>query len=451
MTKPKKDKFYLVQEDILPEAIKKTIKVKEILKLGEVKTINEAVEKMDLSRSAYYKYKDYVFPFFEIAQGKIVSIYVSMSNESGMLSSVLKAIAERNGSILTINQDIPLQGIANSSISFETKDLQGSLEDLLAESGPYLLDLASKNGVDLRFEASVLGGIPIIRTLYESLAGNRITEIIGIMNGTTNFILTKMSEEGLSYQDVLKEAQDLGYAEADPTADVEGLDAARKLAILASISFNRRIFFEDVSVEGITSIDTEDIKFGKEFGYNIKLLGIAKETSQGLSLNVYPAFIPTTHPLASVRGSYNAIYVKGNGIDDVMLYGRGAGSLPTGSSVVSDIMEVAKNVSYNETGRLKPFYYDQKNIYAPGKIQSSYYLRLEVDNKTGVLAKISAKLAEQKISVLSIVQRNMDPETAVLAIVTSKCPRSYILNLIDSFNSLRSVKSVNSVIRIMEA
>ena len=271
------------------------------------------------------------------------------------------------------------------------------------------------------------------------------------MNGTTNFILSKMTDEGLSYGDVLKEAQDLGYAEADPTADVEGLDAARKLAILASISFNRRIFFEDVTVEGITCIDTEDIKFGKEFGYNIKLLGIAKETAQGLSLNVYPAFIPTTHPLASVRGSYNAIYVKGNGIDDVMLYGRGAGSLPTGSSVVSDIMEVAKNVSYNETGRLKPFYYDQKDIYSPGKIQSSYYLRLAVDNKTGVLAKISAKLAEQKISVLSIVQRNMDPETAVLAIVTSKCPRSYILNLIDSFNSLRSVKAVNSVIRIMEA
>ena len=330
------------------------------------------------------------------------------------------------------------------------KNVVTANKDLLAEVGPYLLDLAS-NGVDLRFEASVLGGIPIIRTLYESLAGNRITELIGIMNGTTNFILTKMSEEGLSYQDVLKEAQDLGYAEADPTADVEGLDAARKLAILASISFNRRIFFDDVTVEGITSIDTEDIKFGKEFGYNIKLLGIAKETSQGLSLNVYPAFIPTTHPLASVRGSYNAIYVKGNGIDDVMLYGRGAGSLPTGSSVVSDIMEVAKNVSYNETGRLKPFYYDQKDIYSPGKIQSSYYLRLAVDNKTGVLAKISAKLAEQKISVLSIVQRNMDPETAVLAIVTSKCPSSYISNLIDSFNSLRSVKSVNSVIRIMEA
>ena len=324
-------------------------------------------------------------------------------------------------------------------------------KDLLAEAGPYLFDLAYKNHVDLRFEASVLGGIPIIRTLYDSLAGNRITELVGIMNGTTNFILSKMTDEGLSYGDVLKEAQDLGYAEADPTADVEGLDAARKLAILASISFNRRIFFEDVTVEGITNIDTEDISFGKEFGYNIKLICIAKESSKGLSLNVYPAFVPLTHPLASVRGSYNAIYIKGNGIDDAMFYGRGAGSLPTGSSVVSDIMEVAKNVAFESTGRFKPFYFDQKNIYSPGKIQSSYYMRLAVDNKTGVLAKIATKLAEQKISVLSIVQRNKDPETAVLAIVTSKCPHSYILNLIDSFNSLRSVKEVSSVIRIMEA
>ena len=324
-------------------------------------------------------------------------------------------------------------------------------KDLLAEAGPYLFDLAYKNNVDLRFEASVLGGIPIIRTLYESLGGNRITELVGIMNGTTNFILSKMTDEGLSYSDVLKEAQDLGYAEADPTADVEGLDAARKLAILASISFNRRIFFEDVTVEGITNIDTEDISFGKEFGYNIKLIGIAKESSKGLSLNVYPAFVPLTHPLASVRGSYNAIYIKGNGIDDAMFYGRGAGSLPTGSSVVSDIMEVAKNVAFESTGRFKPFYFDQKNIYSPGKIQSSYYMRLAVDNKTGVLAKIATKLAEQKISVLSIAQRNKDPETAVLAIVTSKCPHSYILNLIDSFNSLRSVKEVSSVIRIMEA
>ena len=166
------------------------------------------------------------------------------------------------------------------------KNVVTANKDLMAEAGPYLLDLASKNNVDLRFEASVLGGIPIIRTLYDSLGGNKITELVGIMNGTTNFILSKMTDEGLGYEEVLKEAQELGYAEADPTADVEGLDAARKLAILASISFNRRIFFEDVTVEGITKIDKTDIAYGKDFGYNIKLLGIAKETNKGLSLNI---------------------------------------------------------------------------------------------------------------------------------------------------------------------
>lgn len=380
------------------------------------------------------KYKDitlpgtaqYVTDIQDVLTDNSISIVVELMGGTTFAKECVEAALKHKKSVVTANKD------------------------LLAESGPYLLDLAHKNGVDIRFEASVLGGIPIIKTLYDSLGGNRITELVGIMNGTTNFILSKMTDEGLSYNDVLKEAQALGYAEADPTADVEGLDAARKLAILASISFNRRIFFEDVSVEGITKIDTEDIDFGKEFGYNIKLIGIAKETNKGLSLNVYPAFVPLTHPLASVRGSYNAIYIKGNGIDDAMFYGRGAGSLPTGSSVVSDIMEVAKNIAFDSTGRFKPFYFDQKNIYAPGKIESSYYIRLAVDNKTGVLAKIAAKMAEQKISVLSIVQRNMDPETAVLAIVTSKCPRSYILNLIDSFNSLRSIQEVNSVIRIME-
>ena len=331
------------------------------------------------------------------------------------------------------------------------KNVASANKDLMADAGPYLLDLANKNKVDLRFEASVLGGIPIIRTLYESLGGNKITELVGIMNGTTNFILSKMTDEGLGYNEVLKEAQDLGYAEADPTADVEGLDAARKLAILASISFNRRIFFEDVTVEGITKIDTADIEYGKEFGYNIKLLGIAKETSKGLSLNVYPVFVPLNHPLASVRGSYNAIYIKGNGIDDAMFYGRGAGSLPTGSSVVSDIMEIAKNIDFDAIGRLKPFFFDQKNIYSPGKIESSYYIRLVVDNKTGVLAKIATKMAEQKISVLSVIQRNENPDKAILAVVTSKCPRAYILNLIESFTGLRSVQEISSVIRIMEA
>ncbi|MBS4912773.1 MAG: homoserine dehydrogenase [Veillonella sp.] len=322
-------------------------------------------------------------------------------------------------------------------------------KDLLADYGPYLLELAAKQNVDLRYEASVLGGIPIIRTLYESLGGNKITELVGILNGTTNFILSNMTEKGAGYEEVLKEAQELGYAEADPTSDVEGYDAARKLAILSSIAFNRKLFFSDVNVEGITRIDATDIAFGKEFGYTIKLLGIAKETKKGLSLNVLPAFISSDHPLASVRSSYNALYVKGNGIGDAMFYGRGAGSLPTGSSVVSDIMEIAKNIQNENTGRLISFFNPEKNLYAPGKIESSHYIRLLVDNNTGVLAKVASKLAEQRISVQSVIQRNENEKFATLAIVTAACPRSYILNVIDAFKNLRVVRELGSVIRIM--
>lgn len=329
------------------------------------------------------------------------------------------------------------------------KNVATANKDLLADQGPYLLDLASKNKVDLRYEASVLGGIPIIRTLYESLGGNKITELIGILNGTTNFILSNMTEKGAGYEEVLKEAQELGFAEADPTSDVEGYDAARKLAILSSIAFNRKLFFDDVNCEGITRIDATDIAFGKEFGYTIKLLGIAKETKKGISLNVHPAFIDSHHPLASVRGSYNALYVKGNGIDDAMFYGRGAGSLPTGSSVVSDIMEIAKNVVTNQTGQLISYYYADKNLYAPGKIESSYYIRLLVDNNTGVLAKVASKLAEQRISVQSVIQRNESEKAATLAIVTSVCPQAYIMNVINAFKNLRVVREIGSVIRIM--
>ena len=289
-------------------------------------------------------------------------------------------------------------------------------KDLLAEAGPYLMELATKHHVDLRFEASVAGAIPIIRALYDSFGSNQITEIMGILNGTTNFILSKMSEDGLGYEEVLKEAQDLGYAEADPTSDVEGYDAARKLAIL---------------------------------GYTIKLLGIARETKKGLSLNVHPAFIANTHPLASVRGSFNAVFLRGNGFDEAMFYGRGAGSLPTGSSIVSDVMEVARNVVQGKTGEMKQFYYPQKTMYSSSKIESAYYIRMTVDNSTGVLAKVATKLAEQRISAHSVIQRKADNDTATLAIITSKCPHAYIQNLIDSFNHLRVVREVGSVIRIM--
>lgn len=329
------------------------------------------------------------------------------------------------------------------------KNVVTANKDLVATAGPYLFDLAEKNGVDFRYEASVLGGIPIIRPLYDSLCGNQITELMGIMNGTTNFILSKMSEEGLGYDEVLKEAQELGYAEADPTADVGGLDAARKLAILSSIAFNQRVFFEDVSVEGITNITDTDIAQAEKMGYIIKLIGMAKETRKGLSLSVHPALLPKEHPLSSVRGAYNAIYVQGNGIGDAMFYGHGAGGAPTGSSIVSDVMEIARNVANNCTGRKFHFYRPVKVVYPAGKVQNSYYIRLRVDNKTGVLARIAGKFAENRISVRSVAQSAYDGDSAALIIITEPCPRAYVLNCIDGFNSLKTVRSVDNFMRVL--
>lgn len=323
-------------------------------------------------------------------------------------------------------------------------------KDLIAAKGPQLLALAEEHQADLRFEAAVLGAIPVIRSFYESLGSNKVTEILGIMNGTTNFILSKMTAEGKEYGEALAEAQALGFAEADPSSDVEGYDAARKLAILASIAFNRRIFFDDVTVEGISTIAKADIEYAEEFDYAIKLLAVAKDTKQGIFLNVYPTFLPKSHPLAAVRGAYNAVYVKGNGIGDAMFYGKGAGGKETGSSVLADIMEIANNFRTQANGRITQFYFSQKEIFSSGKMCAPYYIRMEVDNATGVLAKISGKLADHHISVYSIIQRIEQDDTAVLVIVTNKCPHAHMMNCIDSFNSLKCVKKVYSVIRVTE-
>ena len=225
-------------------------------------------------------------------------------------------------------------------------------KDLLASHGKELMDAAAEAKADLLFEASVAGGIPIIRPLKECLAGNQISEVMGIVNGTTNFILTKMAEEGMEFQEALALATELGYAEADPTADIEGLDAARKMAILASIAFHSRVTFADVYTEGITKITATDIRYAKEMGCDIKLLGMAKNTPEGIETRVQPMLIPSTHPLASVRDSFNAVFVHGDAVDDTMFYGRGAGELPTASAVVGDILDAVRNMVFHCRGRI---------------------------------------------------------------------------------------------------
>ena len=217
-------------------------------------------------------------------------------------------------------------------------------KDLMAMHGHELLELAGEHHCDLLFEAAVAGGIPIIRPLKQCLAGNNITEIMGIINGTTNFILTKMKEDGMDFGEALQLATDLGYAEADPTADIEGYDAGRKLAIMASIAFHTSVTFDDVFTEGITKITAKDMRYAKEMGCSIKLLGIAKNTETGIEVKVHPTMIPENHPLAAVNDSFNAVFVHGDAVDDAMFYGRGAGKLPTASAVVADVVECARHL-----------------------------------------------------------------------------------------------------------
>ncbi len=329
------------------------------------------------------------------------------------------------------------------------KNVVTANKDLIATQGPYLFQLALDNGVDIRYEAAVLGGIPIIRPLYDSLGGNQVKEMMGIMNGTTNYMLSKMTEDGMDYGDVLKEAQELGYAEADPTADVGGLDAARKLAILASIAFNQRIFFEDVTVEGITKIEKRDIEQAGRMGYVIKLVGIAKEIGQGLALSVRPVLLSKSHPMASVRGAYNAIFVRGDGIGDAMFYGQGAGALPTGSSVVSDIMEIAKHVNRNATGEMLHFYKSNKYIYPAGKVQSPYYLRIHANNKIGVLSRISGKLSDNKVSVSSFVQEQLGDGTVFMTLVTEPCPRANMEQAVFELEKLHNVLGVKNCMSVL--
>ena len=268
------------------------------------------------------------------------------------------------------------------------KNVVTANKDLMAVHGGELLDIASHNGCDLLFEASVAGGIPIIRPLKQCLAGNYISEAMGIVNGTTNFILTKMTHEGMEFDEALALATELGYAEADPTADVEGYDAGRKMAIMSSIAFNSRVTFNQVYTEGITKITAEDIKYAKEFGYVIKLLGLARNTPDGIEVKVHPMLIDENHPLATVRDSFNAVFVHGEASDDTMFMGRGAGQMPTASAVMGDIIDVCRNIVHGSCGKIGCSCYKELPVKDISETKSKFFLRIEALDKQGVLANI---------------------------------------------------------------
>lgn len=327
------------------------------------------------------------------------------------------------------------------------KNVVTANKDLLAVCGEELLTIAEENHVDLMFEAAVAGGIPIMRPLRQCLAGNEITEIMGIVNGTTNYILTKMFEKGMSFDEALAKATELGYAEADPTADIEGLDAGRKVAIMASSAFHSNVVFDDVYVEGITKITAQDIKYAKEFDSVIKLIGIARNTKEGIEACVYPMLISQEHPLATVRNSFNAVFVHGDAVDDVMFYGRGAGEFPTASAVVGDVIDVTRNIVCQCTGRITCTCYRDIPVKKIGDIRSKFFIRMQVENRPGVLASIASVFGAHKVSISKVIQKIVNDGIAELAIVTDPVKEYHMQDALDQISHMSKVKEISSVIR----
>ncbi|MCL2751207.1 MAG: homoserine dehydrogenase [Firmicutes bacterium] len=330
------------------------------------------------------------------------------------------------------------------------KNLVTANKEMLAKHFGELESCARRGGAGIYFEASCVGGVPIIRTLTESMQANSISELAGVFNGTTNYILTKMTEENLSYAAALREAQALGYAEANPESDVEGYDAAYKLSILSGLAFRTCVPVDVISREGISHITAADIANAKELGYNIKLIAFAKRGGNKLDVRVHPCLVPLTHPLAGVRGAYNAVYLVGDSADDIMLYGRGAGAKPTGSAVVSDIVYCAQRArplysAFKNTGRL------ERGVSVESG-ESCYYLNVEVQEKPGVLAKMTAVLGRYGVSVDSVMQRGRHDKTKTVSVVfiTHETPEKAMKKSVEKIARIDEVAGVTNLLRVLE-
>lgn len=329
------------------------------------------------------------------------------------------------------------------------KHVVSANKDLIAVHGKELLDAAEANHVDFLFEAAVAGGIPIIRPLKQCLAGNHMTEVMGIVNGTTNFILTKMTQEGMEFQDALDLATELGYAEADPTADIEGLDAGRKVAILASVAFNSRVVFDDVYIEGITKISAKDIRYAKEMGCDIKLLGVARQAEEGIEAYVCPMLIPSSHPLATVNDSYNAVFVHGDAVEDAMFFGRGAGELPTASAVVGDIFDIVRNIQAGCCARIGCTCYKDTPVKRMEDSHNRYFLRLQVEDRCGVLAEMTAVFAKYHVSVAQIIQKEAKTAgSAEVVVITAEVREGDFRTAMDELRSRASIRKISSMLRV---
>ena len=329
------------------------------------------------------------------------------------------------------------------------KHVVSANKDLIAVHGKELFDMAETHHVDFLFEAAVAGGIPIIRPLKQCLAGNHMREVMGIVNGTTNFILTKMTQEGMEFKEALALATELGYAEADPTADIEGLDAGRKVAILASVAFNSRVVFDDVYIEGITKISAKDIRYAKEMGCDIKLLGVARNTEEGIEAYVCPMLIPSSHPLASVNDSYNAVFVNGDAVENAMFFGRGAGELPTASAVVGDVFDIARNIKADCCARIGCTCYKEIPVKKMADTHNCYFLRLHVEDRCGVLAEMTVVFAKYHVSVAQIIQKETKAgESAEVVVITGKVREGDFRTAMEELSGRSSIHKVSSMLRV---
>jgi homoserine dehydrogenase len=319
-------------------------------------------------------------------------------------------------------------------------------KELLSTRGRELFDASDAKGLDLYFEAAVGGGIPLVRPLKESLTAERLTSIIGIVNGTTNYVLTRMSENGMSFAEALSEAQRLGYAEADPTTDVDGHDAAAKCAILASIAFNARVVAGDVYREGIGRVTTEDIEFARRLGYVVKLLAIAELHEERVAARVHPAMIPSEHPLAAVRDAFNGVFVEGPNVGELMFYGRGAGGEPTATAVVGDLVTVARNLLAGARG-VGCTCFLERTVRPMSEMEGQYYILLRVEDRPGVLAEIASVFGRNDVSIKSVWQEGTGAD-AQLVFITHRAREGLFQQAVTELGGVRAVEEVRSILRV---
>ncbi len=322
-------------------------------------------------------------------------------------------------------------------------------KDLMARHGQELIRLARRNNVNIFYEASVGGGIPLIRPLKHSLVADRVSRVLGIVNGTTNYIFTRMDQDGLSLEDALSEAQRLGFAESDPTNDVEGLDAAYKLVIMANLAFGKKADFDQVHIEGIKGVTYEDISYAREIGYSVKLLAIGEDLPEGLALRVHPALVPLEHPLSSVLNELNAVFIESEAAKELMFYGPGAGAMPTAAAILSDVVEAARCIRFNVANGVVESELQETGFVPIGALEARFYLRYLVEDRAGVFASLANAFADEEVSLDMVIQKRRVGDLAEVVLVTHEAREDAFRRALEKVTDISAIKANPSIIRLL--